>query len=91
MPEVEGRVIEEEYEGIWVNPANLKEIVISLDDFELQLIVLALSWAVEKSELKAGAQTKPLRKLEKRIRKLLHQRVSLVNKLDKIDNPDLEE
>ena len=45
-----------------------------LNDFEIQLILLALSWAKEKSRLEERAQTKPLTELESKIRTLYHQK-----------------
>lgn len=50
-----------------------------LNDFEIQLIILALSWAKEKSSLEERAQAKPLTELESKIRTLYHQKHNIVD------------
>ena len=50
-----------------------------LNDFEIQLIILALSWAKEKSSLEERAQTKPLTELESKIRTLYHQKYNITH------------
>lgn len=69
--------------GIWVDPTRTDDVLVHLNQFELQLIVLALNWAVGKSRTKQGAQTQALMQLEERMRALHHQRVDLVNQLQK--------
>lgn len=69
------------YRGIWVDPADTDSTLVLLDQLELQLIVLALDWAVEKSEAKQGAQTNSLRQLAAGMRELHLQRVNMVNQL----------
>lgn len=69
------------YRGIWVDPADPNSTLVLLDQLELELIVLALDWAVEKSEAKQGAQTNSLKQLAAGMRELHLQRVNMVNQL----------
>ncbi len=71
------------YRGIWVDPSATDENLLLLDHSELELVILALNWAVEKSELKTGAQTRRLRDLEERMRELRLQRVDMVIQMQK--------
>ncbi len=59
--------------GLFRDSATNQSLLL-LNDFEIQLIILALSWAAEKSSLEERAQTKPLTELESKIRTLYHQR-----------------
>lgn len=72
------------YSGVWVDPNSTSDVLVLMDQMELQLIVLALDWAVEKSESKTGAQTNRLKQLSARMRELHHQRVDMVNQLQKV-------
>jgi len=60
------------------------EFSLSLDVQEIQLLMLALNWAVDKSEQKQGAQTQPLKALERTLRIEYHELLGQHNLLEQL-------
>ncbi|MEG4517568.1 MULTISPECIES: hypothetical protein [unclassified Microcoleus] len=60
------------------------EFSLSLDLQEIQLLMLALNWAVDKSEEKQGAQTTPLKALERTLRIEYHELLEQHNLLEQL-------
>ena len=63
-----------------VDIENPKTASLTIDDIEIQVLILALSWAEKKSIAKKGAQTKKIIKLHRRLRELYHKWLSLKHK-----------
>ena len=64
-----------------VDIENEKIASLTINDREIQVLILALSWAEKKSIAKQGAQTKKIIKLHRRLRELYHKWLSLKDKI----------
>lgn len=63
---------------------NGNDYTLLIGEKEIRLLLLALSWAVEKSVAKEGAQTKPLTPLEADLRREYHSLAGQKNLLEQL-------
>ncbi|QSJ17681.1 hypothetical protein JYQ62_02040 [Nostoc sp. UHCC 0702] len=71
---------------IYIDPKNTNEILLTITNFELQILNLAVDSATTTSVQTSGAHTQPLQALQEQMRTLVQGQEALITKLQSSPN-----
>lgn len=66
---------------IYIDPTNTNEILLTMSNFDLQILDLAVSSATATSVQTGGAHTQPLQALQEQMKTLIQGQDTLITKL----------